>query len=107
VSAGALVKLPYNMFATARVRHFGDMPLVEDNTANAGDTTLLNIGTGYEKNNIKLEVDVFNLLGSKANDIAYYYNYRTQNNPDPSGVQDIIFHPVEPRMIRASATIKF
>jgi hypothetical protein len=52
-------------------------------------------------------VDVFNLLGSKANDIAYYYNYRTQNNPDPSGVQDIIFHPVEPRMIRASATIKF
>lgn len=107
VSAGALVQLPYDMFATIRVRHFGDVPLVEDNGANAGDTTLLNIGAGYEKNNIKLEVDVFNLLGSKANDIAYYYNYRTQNNSNPSGVQDIIFHPVEPRMVRASATIKF
>lgn len=107
ISAGAVLNLPYNLFATARVRHFGDVPLNEENTANAGDTTLLNIGAGYEYQNLKLELDVFNLLGSKANDIAYNYNYRTQNNPDPNGVQDIIFHPVEPRMVRGSITVKF
>jgi hypothetical protein len=107
ISAGAVVNLPYNLFATARIRHFGDVPLNEDNTANAGDTTLLNIGAGYEIERVKLEVDVFNLLGSKANDIAYYYNYRTKNNPNPNGVQDIIFHPVEPRMVRGSITVKF
>lgn len=107
ISVGAVVKLPYDLFATLRLRHFGDVPLVENNTANAGDTTLLNFGAGYEKNNLKLEVDVFNLLGSKANDIAYYYNYRTQNNPNPNGTPNLMFHPVEPRMVRVSATVKF
>lgn len=107
ISAGAVVKLPYDLFTTLRLRHFGDVPLVEDNSANAGDTTLLNFGAGYEHQNIKLEVDVFNLLGSKARDIAYYYNYRTQNNPNPNGTPDLMFHPVEPRMVRVSATVKF
>ena len=107
ISAGAVVNLPYNLFATARIRHFGDVPLLEDNSFNAPDTTLLNIGTGYEKNNFKLEVDVFNLLGSKANDITYHYTYRMRNNADVNGTQDTIFHPVEPRMIRVSATLKF
>ena len=107
ISARAVVNLPHDLFATVRLRHFGDVPLNAENTANAGDTTLLNFGAGYEHKNLKLEVDMFNLLGSKANDIAYYYNYRTRNNPNPDGTAGIIFHPVEPRMVRVSATLKF
>jgi hypothetical protein len=111
ISAGAVVDLPYGLFTTARLRHFGDVPLNEGNTLNAGETTLVNLGLGYQKDFYKIELDVFNLFNSKQYDIAYNYNYRTQadvrNGINDQGRNDIIFHPVEPRMVRVSATIRF
>lgn len=55
---------------------------------------------------MKLEINVFNLLGSKRNDIAYYYNSRLPGEP-AEGVEGVHFHPVEPRMVRASVTLGF
>ncbi len=111
ISAGAVIDLPSGFFSTARLRHFGDVPLNEANSFNAGSTTLVNFGAGYQKDDYKLEVDVFNLLDSKRYDIAYNYNYRTRqdvvNGVNPDGVSDVIFHPVEPRMVRVSATVRF
>ena len=111
ITAGAVVDLPSGFFATSRVRHFGDVPLNEGNTFNAGSTTLVSLGVGYQQPAYKLEVEVFNLFDSKQYDIAYNYNYRTQADVrlgiNPDGRSDIIFHPVEPQMVRATAMWKF
>lgn len=105
IGAGAVAQLPYDFFATARVRHFGQVPLNEAGTAWAGDTTLVNLGTGWQYRKFKLEVDVFNLFDSKANDIAYYYaSAYPQGAP---GVDGIMLHPVMPRQVRVTASLSF
>ncbi|MFM8330142.1 MAG: TonB-dependent receptor [Candidatus Methylumidiphilus sp.] len=111
ITAGAVVDHPSGFFGTMRVRHFGDVPLNEGNTFNAGDTTLLSLGAGYQKDFYKLEIEVFNLLDSKRYDIAYNYNYRTRsdaiNGLNPDGVDGIVMHPVEPQMVRGTVMVKF
>ncbi|CAL1239714.1 TonB-dependent receptor [Candidatus Methylocalor cossyra] len=108
IGAGAALQLPYGFFASLRVRDFGRVPLNESGTAWAGDTTLVNLGAGYQYQTLKLELDVFNLFDSRANDIAYYYTSRFPQNEQPaSGVDGIMLHPVMPRQVRASVTIAF
>jgi hypothetical protein len=105
IGAGAVAQLPYDFFATARVRHFGQMPLNEAGTAWAGDTTLVNLGAGYRYRKLKLEVDVFNLFDSRANDIAYYYESRYPRNA--AAEEGIMLHPVMPRQVRVTASVSF
>jgi len=111
ITAGAVADLSMGFFATTRLRHFGDVPLNESNTVNMGSTTLVSLGVGYEKDFYKLEVEVFNLFDSKQYDIAYNYPYRTrfdaQNGLNPDGVDGIVFHPVEPQMVRGTLMVKF
>jgi hypothetical protein len=105
IGAGAVALLPYDWFATARVRYFGQVPLNEAGTATAGDTTLVNLGIGYQYRKLKLEVDVFNLFDSKANDIAYFYESRFPRNA--AAQEGIMLHPVMPRQVRATLTLSF
>jgi outer membrane receptor for Fe3+-dicitrate len=111
ITAGAVADLAWGFFATTRVRHFGDVPLNEGNTFNSGSTTLVSLGVGYQQEAYKLELEVFNLFDSKQYDIAYNYNYRTQNDVrlgiNADGRNDIIFHPVEPQMVRGTVMVKF
>lgn len=109
LSAGATADLPYGVFGSVRLRHFGDVPLNEMGTAWSGDTSIVNLGLGYQHKSYKIEMDWFNLFGSTQNDIAYYYGYRLQTeaagtNADGS-TDGIIKHPVEPRMLRLTATV--
>jgi hypothetical protein len=106
ISAGAVVQLPYQFFSTLRLRHFGDMPLNDTGSLKAGDTTIVNWGVGYKHEDVKLELDLFNVLNAKSNDIAYAYTSRLPNEP-AEGVDGILKHPVEPRMVRLTASIKF
>lgn len=106
ISAGATLDLPRGWFAGARLRHFGQVPLNEQASADAGSTTLVNLEAGYKNDAFKLALDVFNLLDSRRNDIAYYYGSRLAAEP-ARGVDDVHFHPVEPRMVRASVTVYF
>jgi len=106
IGAGVVIELPYDLYATLRVRHFGHVNLIEDNTAYGGDTTLLNLGTGYKYKDFKLELDVFNLLDSRANDIAYFYTSRLQDEP-AGGVNGIMKHVVMPRQVRVTASLQF
>jgi outer membrane receptor for Fe3+-dicitrate len=105
IGAGVVAKLPYDFFATARVRYFGHVPLNEQGTADAGDTTLVNLGAGYQYQKLRIAVDVFNLFDSKANDIAYFYESRfPQDAPAEDG---IMLHPVMPRQVRVTASLRF
>ncbi len=106
ITAGAVYEHPDGYFATARLRHFSNVPLNEAGTVTLGTTTLVNLGAGYQFENVKLSLDLFNLFDSKANDIAYYYQYRLQDQ-GPDGVEGKTIHPVEPRMLRGTISIAF
>jgi hypothetical protein len=106
ISAGAVVQLPVHTFSTLRLRHFGDIPLNDAGSLSAGDTTLVNWGLGYQHKDLKLELDLFNLLDAKSNDTAYAYTSRLPGEA-AAGVDGILKHPVEPRMVRLAASVRF
>ncbi len=106
VSTGATIDFPYGFFATLRWRHFGHVPLTESGSVQAGDTNLINLGVGLQRDFYKVEVNVFNLLDSKDSDIAYFYNSRLPGEP-AEGIEGVLKHPVEPRMVRVTATVRF
>ncbi|HWP00077.1 MAG TPA: TonB-dependent receptor [Methylococcus sp.] len=105
ITGGATVQLPSGFWSTLRLRHFGNVPLNELGTAYPGTTTLVNLGIGWQHENLKLSLDLFNLFDSKANDIAYFYAYRP--SPSAEEVEGKLIHPVEPRMVRATLTVTF
>jgi hypothetical protein len=106
VSAGAqLDKLgPY--FGAIQLRYFGRRPLIEDNSVTSKPTLLLSARAGYRlTDGVELRLDIFNLLGSTAHQIDYFYASRLPGEP-PDGVNDVHFHPVEPTSVRASIAVK-
>jgi hypothetical protein len=91
-------------FGALRVRHFGAYPLLEDNSVRADAATLVNAEAGWHlARGLRLEATILNLLNSRASDIQYYYPSRLRGEP-AGGVNDVHFHPVEPRQLRASLT---
>ncbi len=89
--------------ASMRLRYLGEAPLVEDNSVRAADSLLLNAGVAYRRDRLELRLDLFNLLDSDDNDIAYFYASRLAGEA-AGGVEDLHFHPLEPRTARASMT---
>lgn len=99
LAAGVTVNVHNGVFGSLRVRHLGEYPLIEDNSVRAEATTMVNAGLGYDLSGIRLGLTVLNLLDTKASDIQYYYGSRLPG--EPGEVEDIHFHPVEPRQVRA------
>jgi hypothetical protein len=106
ISAGAVVQLPFHTFSTLRLRHFGNIPLNDAGSVTAGDTTLVNWGLGYQHKDLKLELDLFNVLDFNGNDTAYAYTSRLPGEA-AEGVDGMLRHPVEPRMVRLTASVRF
>lgn len=105
ITTGATVVAPNGLFGTIRLRHFGYMPLDSSGTFWSGSTSVVNLGAGYKQKKYKLELDMFNIFDSTANDIAYAYQYAY-----PAGAASqtgLMKHPVEPRMVRATVTVNF
>ena len=62
---------------------------------------------GYKINkSLKLMLDVFNLFDRKASDIDYYYASRLKGESS-AGVNDVHFHPVEPRSLKLTLSANF
>ena len=89
------------LFASVRARYLGEAPLIEDGSVQSDDSLLLNASLGYRWGQAELRLDAFNLLDSNDDDIAYYYASRLDGEP-AEGVEDIHFHPLEPRALRLS-----
>ena len=83
------------------LRHFGAYPLVEDNVVRARATTLVNGAASVRVAGVRVQLTLLNVLGTTASDIQYYYASRLAGEPT-EGVQDIHFHPVEPRQLRVA-----
>lgn len=100
IDAGITGQHPSGWFGALKARHFGEAPLVEDNSARSRPYTTLDLQLGYQRPGQWLfAVDIFNLTGVKWNDIVYYYASRLQNEASPS--PDFVVHPGVPRTLRA------
>ena len=92
---------------TMLMRYFGPRPLVEDNSVRSGSSLLWSARASYKVDpRTQINLDILNLLDRKANDIEYYYASRLQGEP-ASGVNDIHFHPAEPRTFRVALVTHF
>jgi outer membrane receptor protein involved in Fe transport len=94
-------------FGALQWRYFGPRPLIEDNSQRSAATSLayLRIGRQIDKS-ARLSLEIYNLFDRKVSDIDYYYASRLRGEP-PGGVNDIHFHPVEPRTLRATLQLSF
>jgi len=84
-----------------RLRRFGTYPLLEDNTRRANANSLFNLNVGYKWGDARLTVSVLNLLNAEHSDIQYFYESRLNGEP-AGGVEDLHFHPAEPRQVRVA-----
>lgn len=100
---GANMVWPNGWSSSVRLRYLGETPLVEDGSVEAQDSLLVNAGVAYRRGPVEVSLEAFNLLDSDDYDIAYYYASRLSGEP-AEGVEDIHFHPLEPRSLRASVT---
>ena len=84
----------------------GSRPLVEDDSVRSSSSTLVNLRGGYVFNrHLRLAVDVFNVFDREVSDIDYFYESQLQGETDP--VDDLHFHPAEPRTLRAALIARF
>ena len=95
---------PY--FGSARLRYFGPRPLIENNSLRSNSTFLVSGRVGYKfEKRLRLQLDAFNLLNRRASQIDYAYTSQLKTEAAP--VNDIHFHPAEPRSLRLSAILSF
>ena len=105
-SMGFSYRNPTGWFGGARLRYLGPAALIEDNSVRSKATALVNVDVGYHfKSSISGSVMVLNVFDRKANDITYFYESQLPGEAAP--VNDIHFHPVEPREVRASVVFRF
>ncbi len=99
IATGVAVEPAGGLYAAARLRHFGGYPLREDNGRRATATSLVNLSTGYRFARARVSVTLLNVLNAPARDIQYFYASRLRGEL-VGGVEDVHFHPVEPRQVR-------
>lgn len=105
LSAGAVWQVTEALKTAVRVRHLGPAPLIEDGSVFSDSTTLVSLGAYYTVGRVQLGLDVYNLFDAQDADITYFYASRLPG--EAAGVDDIHFHPVEPRQVRASLRLRF
>ena len=105
-SIGVVADHPSGWSAGVRLRYLGEGPLIEDNSVRSDPTTVVNLEGGYRFSpHLKLKVSLLNAFDSEDYDITYFYESQLQGEAAP--VEDIHFHPVEPRQVRVALTGNF
>jgi len=105
-SLGVTVKDLGPWSGTVHARYFGPRPLKEDNSQRSQSSTIFSARASYKVDaKTSINLDVFNLFNRKSNDIEYYYPSQLRNETSP--VDDIHFHPAEPRTARLALVMHY
>jgi len=105
-SLGLIVNNLENFSGGLRLRYLGAAPLIEDNSMRSESTLLLNAQAQYQFSPAwSLSVEVLNLLDSDDHDITYFYESQLPGEAAP--VEDLHFHPAEPRSVRVTLQARF
>ncbi len=105
-SAGLGWKISDRWQTNLRLRHFGRRTLDSFANVKSEDFTVVNMSIVYAIAPWRFKLDVLNLFDSRDHDIDYLYASRLNGEPE-GGVEDVHFHPIEPRTTRLSATYTF
>ena len=105
-SGGMTLGKEEGFFGSLRARAFAARPLEETGAIEGKSTFTLNAQIGYRKKNWEAALECLNILDRDDHDIEYYYGSRLAGEPE-GGVDDVHFHPAEPRMFRVKLTYKF
>jgi hypothetical protein len=97
---------PTGFHGALRYRHFAARVLDSFDQQPAGATQVVNLGVGYRWQQWSVGLDIFNLLDSTDHDIDYFYSSRLPGEAS-EGVEDLHFHPVEPRSVRFNLQVAF
>lgn len=89
-----------------RYRHFAARVLDSFDQHQADATQVVNLGLGYRWQQWSVGLDILNLFDSTDHDIDYFYPSRLSGEAD-EGVEDLHFHPVEPRSLRVRLQASF
>ena len=103
LSTGITIGEKQGPFGALRVRYFSERPLTATKGVQSSEAFQVNARVGYRGENWEAALDCLNLLDRADNDIEYYYASRLPGEP-AAGVDDVHFHPTEPRTLRASFT---
>ena len=105
-SLGVAVNRNDGWFGGARVRYLGEAPLIEDDSVRSDSTLLVNLEAGYRfSERVSAYLTVFNVLDAEDSDITYFYESQLPGEAAP--VDDVHFHPVEPRSLRGTIAYRF
>lgn len=121
-SAGVTLGEETGWFGALRWRYLASSPLTEDNAFRSSATSIFNGRLGYRiDNGWRVQLDVLNLLNTKASQITYaygsllktdtLYNLCTSGTAPAAvcqnGVMDYVLHPVEPLTFRLTVAGTF
>ena len=104
IGGGVLAKLDPWTFS-ARLRHFGEAPLIEDGSVTSDPTTLVNMAASYDWKNTTFTLELLNAFDAEDADITYFFESQLPGEVSP--IEDIHLHPVQPRQVRLSARLRF
>jgi len=98
--------LPGKWKFSARLRHLGPYPLIEDNSVRDKGSNVVNVRGAYALGPAELYAEVTNVFDSKDKDIAYYYeSFIPAFDSEP--VEGRLSRVVEPRTLRVGMTMRF
>lgn len=104
-SAGASVVLDDWSFS-ARMRHLGPYPLVEDNSIRDQGSTVFNVRAARKLGKAQIYGELLNLFDSRDKDMAYYYESYLPA-VDAAPVEGRLSRVVEPRTLRVGVKFDF
>lgn len=90
-----------------RYRHFAARVLDSFAQQEAEATSVMNLGLGYRWAQWSVGLDILNLFDSADHDIDYFYPSRLSGGEADEGVENLHFHPVEPRSLRIRLQASF
>ena len=91
---------------TLRGRYLSSRTVESFDKISPPSTFLMNAQIAYRQPEWDLTLEVLNALDSDDHDIDYFYASRLPGEPD-EGVEDLHYHPVEPRNVRLTFTLKY
>lgn len=94
------------IYAAVRLRYLGKRVLDSMKEHEADASTLVNMSLGYRWHDWDIKAEVLNMFDRHDHDIDYWYESRLSGEPD-AGVEDLHFHPAEPRMLRVSLSYRY
>lgn len=92
--------------ASARLRHLGGYPLIEDNGVRDKGSNVINLRGAWKAGKIEVYGEVLNVLDSRDKDIAYFYESFIPGF-DAAPTEGRLSRVVEPRTVRIGAKVRF